>query len=233
MVSVSNVLGYVAPLLILYLTLIFWRHYDATGMDLRRDRKSVKRRGDFRAGIRWPVSAETCIGCSIQGRTRNVSVSGATIVSLQPLARGEIVPITLRAPARVIRLRGQVMWTETFYPAMSRIPHKAVGVLFQGLPEADRVLLASSIEAWREARERKEAEAPQRSLFGKWLGGDRGSSGSPGDAGGGFRLEGSFHWLRQRVDGVVSQTLALFRPYRALAAPVRSKGNKAGARRSR
>ena len=232
MVSVSNVLGYVAPLLILCLTLTFWRHYDARGIDLRRDRKNVKRRGDFRAGIRWPVSAETSIG-SIQGRTRNVSVSGATIVSLQPLARGEIVPITLRAPARVMRLRGQIMWTETFYPAMSRIPHKAVGVLFQGLSEEDRGLLASSVEAWREARERQRAETPQRSFFAKWLGGGGSSSGAPGEAGAGFRLEGSFHWLRQRVEGVVSQTLTLFRPYRALAAPVRFKADKAGARRSR
>jgi PilZ domain len=230
--SVSNVLGYVAPLLILCLTLMFWRHYDATGMDLRRDRRNVKRRGDFRAGIRWPVSAETSIG-SIQGRTRNVSVSGATIVSLQPLARGEIVPITLRAPARVIRLRGQVMWTEAFYPAMSRIPHKAIGVLFQGLPEEDRAFVASSIEAWREADERQGTEAHQRSLFAKWLGGGRGSSGSPGEAGGGFRLEGAFHWLRQRVEGVVGQTLAPVRPYRALEAPIRSKGNKASALRSR
>jgi hypothetical protein len=213
------------------LTLIFWRHYDATGMDLRRDRRNVKRRGDFRAGIRWPVAAETYIG-SIQGRTRNVSVSGATIVSLQPLARGEIVPITLRAPARVIRLRGQVMWTEIFCPVMSRIPHKAIGVLFQGLSEEDRVFLTSSIEAWREAEERKGAEADQRSFFAKWLGGGRGCSGSPGEAGGGFRLEGAFHWLRRRVEGVAGQTLALFRPYGALEAPVRSKGNRPGTRRS-
>ena len=229
MVSVSNVLGYVAPLLILCLTLIFWRHYDATGMDLRRDRKNVKRRGDFRAGIRWPVAAETPIG-SIQGRTRNVSVSGATIVSLQPFARGEIVPITLRAPARVIRLRGRVMWTDTFYPPMSRIPHKAVGVLFQGLSEEEGVFLASSVETWREAEQRKRAEAPQQSFFAKWLGRGRGFA---GETGGGFRLEGAFQWLRQRVEGVVGQTFALVRPYGALEAPVRSKGNKAGARRSR
>jgi len=230
-VSVSNVLGYVAPLLILCLTLMFWRHYDAAGIDLRRDRKNVKRRGDFRAGIRWPVSVETFIG-SIQGRSRNVSVGGATVVSLQPLARGEIVPITLRAPDRVIRLRGQVMWTETFCPAMSRIPHKATGVLFRGLSEADRVFLASSVEAWREAHERKEAEAPQRSFFASWLGGDQDDSGSPAEAGRGVRLEGAFHWLRQRVEGVVGQTLALFRPYQVLKAPARPKGNKAGARRS-
>ena len=229
MASVSNVLGYVAPLLILCLTLIFWRHYDATGMDLRRDRKNVKRRGDFRAGIRWPVSAETSIG-SIQGRTRNVSVSGATIVSVQPLARDEIVPITLRAPARVLRLHGRVMWADTFYPPMSRIPHKAVGVLFQGLPEGDLAFLASSVEAWRQADERRRAEAPQRSYFATWLGGGRGAS---GETGGGFRLDGALHWLRHRVEGVVGQTLALVRPYRAVAAPIRSKGHKAGARRSR
>ena len=229
MVSVSNVLGYVAPLLILCLTLIFWRHYDATGMDLRRDRKNVKRRGDFRAGIRWPVAAETPIG-SVQGRTRNVSASGATIVSLQPFARGEIVPITLQAPARVIRLRGRVMWADTFYPPMSRVPHKAVGVLFQGLAEEDGVFLASAVEAWRQAEERKRAEAPQRSFFAQWLGGVRGFA---GEAGGGFRLEGALHWLRQRVEGVVGQTLALVRPYPTMEAPVRSKGHKAGARRSR
>jgi hypothetical protein len=222
-VSVSNAVGYVAPLLILCLTLIFWRHYDAAGMDLRRDRKNAKRRGDFRAGIRWPVSAETSIG-SIQGRTRNVSVSGATIVSLQPLARGEIVPVTLRAPARVIRLRGRVMWTDNFYPPMSRIPHKAIGVLFQGVSGDDRLFLASSVEAWREAEERKRAEAPKRPSFAKWLGGGRGSA---CESGGGFRLEGAFHWLHQRVEGVVGQTHALVRPYQALQAPIRSKGNKA------
>jgi hypothetical protein len=223
--SVSNVVGYVAPLLILCLTLIFWRHYDAAGMDLRRDRKNAKHRGDFRAGIRWPVSAETSIG-SIQGRTRNVSVSGATIVSLQPLTRGEIVPIMLRVPARVIRLRGRVMWTDTFYPPMSRIPHKVIGVLFQGLSEEDGVFLASSVEAWREAERRKMAEAPKRSSVTKWLGRGRGSA---SESRGGFRLEDAFHWLRQRVEGVVGQTHAPVRPYRALQAPIRSKGNKASA----
>ena len=229
MASVSNVAGYVAPLLILGLTLTFWRLYDATGMDLRRDRKNVKRRGDFRAGIRWPVSAETSIG-SIQGRTRNVSVSGATIVSLQPLARGEIVPITLRTPARAIPLRGRVMWTDTFYPPMGRIPHKAIGILFQGVSEEDRVFLASAVEAWGKAEERKTAEAVKRPLVAKWLGGGRGSF---GQAGGGFRLKGAFDPLRQRVEGAVGQTLALFRPYRAVEAPVRSKENRAAARPSR
>jgi hypothetical protein len=229
--SVSSLLGYVAPLLILCLTLIFWRHYDATGIDLRRDRKNVKRRGGFRAGIRWPVSVETSIG-SIQGRTKNVSVSGATIVSLQPLLRGEIVPLTLRAPGRAMRLRGRVMWAETFYPAMSRIPHKAIGILFEGLSETDQVCLASSVEAWREAKERQKAEAPQRSFSVKWLARDRGGSSSPGQVGGGFRLDGALHWLRERIDGVVGQTLALFRPYRAVEAPIRSKGNKAGVLRS-
>jgi hypothetical protein len=210
---------------------MFWRHYDASGMDLRRDRRNVKRRGDFRAGIRWPVSAETSIG-SIQGWTRNVSVSGATIVSLQPLARDEIVPITLRAPGQAIRLRGQVMWTEIFYPSMSRIPYKVTGVLFQGLPEGDRAFLASSIEAWREAENRKKAETQQTSFFAKWLGGGRGSSPSPGETRGGFRLDDAFHWLRQRAEGVVGQTLGLVRPYGALEARVRPKRNRAGARRA-
>ncbi|MGE5311355.1 MAG: PilZ domain-containing protein [Nitrospirota bacterium] len=232
MAFVSNVLGYVAPLLILCLTLLFWRYYDATDMDLRRDRKNVKRRGDFRARIRWPVAAEASIG-SIQGRTRNVSVSGATIVSLHPFTRGEIVPVTLRAPGQAIRLRGQVMWTETFHPAMSRIPQKAVGILFQGLSEDDRAFLASSVEKWREAEEREGAAAQQRSFFAKWLAGGPGSSGSPGEAGGGFRLEGAFHRLHQKVEGVVGQTLSLFHPHGALAAPVGSKGNKARNRRSR
>jgi hypothetical protein len=213
-------------------TLIFWRHYDARGIDLRRDRKNGKHRGGFRAGIRWPVSMEASIG-SIQGRTKNVSVSGATIVSLHPLSRGEIVHFTLRAPGRVIRLRGQIMWTQTFHPAMSRIPHKAIGVLFQGLSEIDKVYLASSVEAWREAQARQQAEAPRRSFSATWLGGDRGGSGSAGrQTGGGLGLERAFHGLRERMDGVVGQTFALFRPYDSVEAPVRSKGHKAGARLS-
>lgn len=230
--SKLGLLGYVAPLLILWVTLMFWRHYDATGIDLRRDRKSPKRRVDFRAGIRWPVSIETVIG-SIQGRTRNVSISGATLVSLQPLIRGEIVPVTLKSSVCTMRLRGEVMWIETFYPSMSRTPHKAIGIHFRGLSEENRDFLARSVETWRKVEEQRKVEAPLQSFLARWLGRHRARVEQVAHGLKSFDPEGALRCLRQRMDGVFCQALALFPPYRAAEAPVRADGKKTGTTRSR
>jgi hypothetical protein len=223
--SIYSVLGYVAPLCVFWLTLTYWRRHDVTGIDLRRDRNNLKRRSDFRAGIRWPVSVDTVVG-SIRGRTRNVSLNGVTLISLQPLVRGEIVPLTLRAPDRVIRVRGEVIWRNTFYPPKNRTPHKASGILFRGPSQEDTAFLARSIEAWHEAEERRRAESQQETLFGKacavlkpW-----------GDSR--LQVERAFRSFRQRLEGVWCQAGVLFRSFRAVEAAVGAEGKKSGAVRS-
>jgi hypothetical protein len=203
------VLGYLAPFFVLWVTLTFWRRHDATGIDLRRDRKNLKRRSCFRAGIRWPVSVVTMAG-SIQGRTRNVSASGVTLITLQPLVRGEIVPLTLSAPDRVLRVRGEVIWIDIFYPARSRTPHKAIGILFREISQGDTDFLGRSIDVWHEAEERRRAESRGKTLLAKW----REASPVYGVLkpvhAGRLHLEGGFRSLRQRFEGALCQAGALF-----------------------
>jgi hypothetical protein len=228
--SVSEVLGYMAPLFILWATLTFWRRHDVTGIDLRRDRKNLRRRSGFRAGIRWPVSVATMAG-SIQGRTRNVSVSGVTLISLQPLVRGEIVPLMLGAPDRVIRARGEVIWMDTFYPARNRTPHKAVGILFRGLSQEDTAFLAHSIDAWHETEERRRAESQRQTFFGKCRERSRALGVLRPRGGGRLQLESGFRSFRQRLEEVRCQAGTLFRSLRVVAA-VGAQGEKPRAARS-
>lgn len=231
MSSISGMLGYVAPLFVLWLTLTFWRRHDATGIDLRRDRKNLKRRSDFRAGIRWPASVVTMAG-SIQGRTRNVSASGITLVCWQPLVRGEIVPLTLRAPDRVLRVRGEVIWIDIFYPARNRTPHKAIGILFRELSQEDTAFLARSIDAWHKAEERRGAESPGKIFFARWRERSRVRGVLKPIGAGRLQLEGGFRSFRRRMEGALCQAGALFRPRRVLEAAVGgTAGRKSGAKR--
>lgn len=230
MSSISGMLGYVAPVFVLWLTLTFWRRHDATGIDLRRDRKNLKRRSDFRAGIRWPASVVTMAG-SIQGRTRNVSASGITLVCLQPLVRGEIVPLTLRAPDRVLRVRGEVIWMDIFYLPRNRTPYKAIGILFRELSQEDTAFLARSIDAWHEAEERRRAASPGKTFFGKWREGSRVRGVLKPIGAGRVQLEGGLRSVRQRLEGALCQAGALFRSWRVMEAAVRAEAKESGAKR--
>jgi hypothetical protein len=222
--SVYSVFGYLAPLFVFWLTLTYWRRHDAAGIDLRRDRKNLRRRNGFRAGIRWPVSVTTVAG-SIQGRTKNVGINGVTLVSLQPLVRGETVPLTLSAPDRVIRVRGEVIWRSTFYPPKNRTPHKAIGILFRELSREDAAFLARSIEAWHEAEERRRVESKRETFFHKVCGAVKPCWE------GRLQVENAFRSFRQRLEGVWSQAEAPVRSLRVMEAAVGAEGKKSEATR--
>jgi hypothetical protein len=67
--------------------------------DEHYDRQEQKKRMEMRAEITWPVIIKTNRD-SFEGRTVNVSASGALLCFTQQLSLMEIVTLTIRPPAR-------------------------------------------------------------------------------------------------------------------------------------
>ena len=63
------------------------------------DRQEQKKRMEMRAEIAWPVVINTD-GDSFEGKTVNVSASGALLCFTQQLSLMEIVTLTIRPPVR-------------------------------------------------------------------------------------------------------------------------------------
>jgi hypothetical protein len=63
------------------------------------DRQEKKRRLDLRAEIKWPVLIKANHG-EFQGRTVNISASGALIWCPGHLSKGEIVTLAFKSPVR-------------------------------------------------------------------------------------------------------------------------------------
>ena len=66
-----------------------------------------------RAEVRWPVSAVTTEGGTIQGEMKNLSMQGAFICCPEPLRLNEIVALTINIPdtEHSLTVRAQVVWS--------------------------------------------------------------------------------------------------------------------------
>jgi hypothetical protein len=65
---------------------------------------------EAQAQVEWPVTVETISGL-MYGHTDNISATGALLVCLQPLYKGEIVKVVLHAPSWS-EVHGEVIWTD-------------------------------------------------------------------------------------------------------------------------
>ena len=103
--------------------------------------KINKKRLDARAELTWQVTVETIAG-TIYGHTENISASGALLVCLQPLCKGEIVKLVLKAPSRSFEVDAEVIWADRYRPSETDYPYNAIGVQFKRISDESRSFLA-------------------------------------------------------------------------------------------
>ncbi len=81
--------------------------------DEYRSRHLNRERFEARAHVEWPVTIETISG-PMYGHTDNISVTGALLVCLQPLYKGDIVKVVLNAPSRSLLVYAEVVRTDRY-----------------------------------------------------------------------------------------------------------------------
>jgi len=107
-------------------------------------RKIKKKRLDVRAKLSWLVTVQTIAG-PICGHTENISVSGALLVCLQPLCKGEILKVVLDVPSRPLEVDAEVVWTDMYRPSEKNYPHNAIAVQFKRISDESRSFLALAV----------------------------------------------------------------------------------------
>ena len=84
--------------------------------DEYQSRQLNRERFEARVQVQWPVTVETISG-PMCGHTDSISATGATLVYLQPLCKGEIVNLLLNALSRSLELTAEVVWTDRYLPS--------------------------------------------------------------------------------------------------------------------
>ena len=108
--------------------------------DEYQSRQLNRERLEARAQVEWPVTIETTSG-TMYGHTDNISVTGALLVCLQPLYKGEIVKVVLNAPSRSLEVDVEVVWTDRYLPSEKYYPHNAIAVQFKRISDESRNFL--------------------------------------------------------------------------------------------
>lgn len=103
-----------------------------------------RERFETRAQVEWPVKIETISG-PIYGHTDSISATGALLVCLQPLCKGEIVKLVLNALSRSLELTAEVVWTDRYLPSEKYFPHNAVAVHFKSISDESRGFLTLAV----------------------------------------------------------------------------------------
>ena len=108
--------------------------------DEYQSRRLNRERFEARAQVEWPVTIETTSG-TMYGHTDNISVTGALLVCLQPLYKGEIVKVVLNAPSRSLEVDVEVVWTDRYLPSEKYYPRNAIAVQFKWISDESRNFL--------------------------------------------------------------------------------------------
>ena len=72
------------------------------------------------------------------GHTDNISATGALLVCLQPLYKGEIVKVVFNFPSRSLEIDAEVVWTDRYLSSEKYYPHNAIAVHFKRISDACR-----------------------------------------------------------------------------------------------
>ena len=112
--------------------------------DEYQSRRLTRERFEVRVQVEWPVTVETISG-PMYGHTDNISVTGALLVCLQPLYKGEIVRVVLNAPSRSMVVHAEVVWTDRYLPTEKYYPHNAIAVQFKQITDASRNFLTLAV----------------------------------------------------------------------------------------
>jgi hypothetical protein len=129
--------------------------------DEYRTWKINKKRLDARAKLIWPVRVETISG-PFQGETKNISATGAFLVCRQPLYRGEIVRLIIKAPSRSLEVDAEIIWSSRHTPSHKDFPHNGIGVRFKRISSTSRSFLALAVHNRLNADKRSQAQVLER-----------------------------------------------------------------------
>ena len=99
-----------------------------------------RERLETRAQVKWPVTIETISG-PMYGHTDNISATGALLVCLQPLYKGDIVKVVLNAPSRSLLVYAEVVWTDRYLSSEKYYPHNVIAVQFKWISDESRNFL--------------------------------------------------------------------------------------------
>ena len=108
------------------------------------DRQEKKKRMELRAEIVWPVTITTEMGV-LQGRTINISASGALLSCPEQVSLSEIVRLTLKPPVRApLEITAEVVRTNV-QCAEDEDPPRGIAVRFIMISDKDRQFISFSV----------------------------------------------------------------------------------------
>ena len=108
--------------------------------DEYQSRRLNRERFEARAQVEWPVTVETISG-PMYGHTDNISETGALLICLQSLYKGDIVKVVLNAPSRSLLVYAEVVWTDRYLSSEKYYPHNAIAVEFKWISDESRNFL--------------------------------------------------------------------------------------------
>ena len=108
--------------------------------DEYQSRHLNRERFEARAHVKWPVTIETISG-PMYGHTDNISATGALLVCLQPLYKGDIVKVVFNAPSRSLLVYAEVVRTDRYLSSEKYYPHNAIAVQFKWISDESRNFL--------------------------------------------------------------------------------------------
>jgi len=104
---------------------------------------STDNRRHFRARVKWPVVIQTPTDL-VDGKTENLSLSGAFIRLSKQLNSSAEIPLVLNAKGRFIPCTAQVVWSDERNPSDQR-RFLGIGVRFTRMMLHDREFLYREI----------------------------------------------------------------------------------------
>lgn len=108
------------------------------------DRQEKRKRMELRAEIVWPVTISTEMGV-LQGRTVNISASGALLYCPDKVSLNEIVRLTLKPPVRApLEITAEVVRIDV-QGAKDEDPPQEIAVRFIIISEKDRQFISFSV----------------------------------------------------------------------------------------
>ena len=108
------------------------------------DRQEKKKRMELRADIIWPVTITAEVGV-LQGKTINISASGALLYCPDQLSLSEIVRLTMKPPVRTpLEITAEVVRTNV-QCTEDDDPPQGIAVRFIIISEQDRQFISFSV----------------------------------------------------------------------------------------
>ena len=101
-----------------------------------------------RVSARWPVTIVTENG-RVDGETRNITVEGLFLHTLERLREGEVYRMTIKLPEKPVEVAGRLQWSNVdHFKPDHEIP--GMGFCFVKIADEDKDLLSDAIASHKE-----------------------------------------------------------------------------------